>query len=187
MDENLYLQPLSYAGSAALMMELSQPHPPAKVMVLQSKINEPMPKDPNRRKAKRVGDKAAEAAKWQKFKEQMKLEQAAKAKLKAQRVFEEMQAAEQRLQQKLMDRQGKIKKPSQATITRYMPADNRTGGHREMYLKPIEAKNFIPIIGKVNAAGQTPVQIDAKTTIMISPGRDIEQTIAKYKKILNIK
>lgn len=48
-------------------------------------------------------------------------------------------------------------------------------------------KHFQPIIGKVNAAGETPVKISHNTTIMVRPGKDVEETVAKYQKHLNLK
>jgi hypothetical protein len=181
MNENLYLSPLSYAESARLMLELRNDRPEARVITLPSRMNEPMHNKP--RKAKRLVDQAGKE-KWEKNRAEQKLAADARARIKAQRKLEAKLQKEAEQEERRAAREMKAKN----TISKLVPApDGRTGGVREIYLKPLPPKHFEPVIGAVNADGETPVRIDAKTVILVGAGKDIQKVIAKYQKLLNIK
>lgn len=188
MNENLYLKPLSPLESCRLMLELSY-RAEAKVIPFRGIPIEPMPKNKNSRKAKRITDAAAEKAKWDRFKAEQEQQRQAAIQLRARRDREakEHKERDQEARQQARDARAQKKKSSKSTLTRYMPEDGRTGGHRDMYLKPLPPKVFEPVIGTPNAKGEIPVKLDAKTTVYVRPGKDVQETIAKYKKILNIK
>lgn len=118
------------------------------------------------RKAKRILDKKQ----WDQYQEEKKAQEQAEREQK--KAIREANAAALKVQrQQARD----IKRAASKEQKEKYKAPG------DMRLKKIVPEHFEPIIKEPNTRGETPVQIDAKTTIYVPKGCDVQKSIAKWQ------
>jgi len=107
------------------------------------------------------------------------------------RVSDKLKAKEQLLQIEAELRNDRRKKESEISRQiaerderrkqkKKLQAEIETLRHFEDKQPKEEPKAFVPIIGQPNSKGETPVMFAPGTTAYVKPGRDIEESIAKW-------
>ena len=185
MDENLYLSQLTVGESCALMLEL---RPEPQTITLPSKLNHP---EPEIRKAahREYYDirKSLSEEQWNQVIITRRAKRKADTIAYQNRLAEEKAAEKARTaayRQRMAEEAAAAKLEAKSLRVTVKPSIKREPAGMEPKLCKIPVKVFVPVIHGVNPAGETRVQVDAKTSILVGPGKDIQKAIANYQSYL---